>query len=84
MDLRWSCRYSSSEMMYIDLAPDGSGVHVYLDHSPSRGDRFSAADVLEGALDGEVRAVFGDNVVREVIAAMQVRRSASPSRGPVP
>lgn len=72
--MRWECRYSSCEMMYLELRPDE--VISYLDHSPHRADRYSFADVLNGKLDGEVRAVFGEETLEQVKAAVRQRLGA--------
>ena len=68
---RWECRYSSSEMMYLELTP--TGVHLYLDHSPTRGDRYTFDEVLAGALDGEVRNLFGAGALDELKSAVRER-----------
>src|SRR5689334_7750323 len=67
---RWECRYSSCEMMYLEI---GSGTHVkmYLDHSPGDPELTSFEDVLAGKIDGEVRNLFGENAVDELKAAVR-------------
>ncbi|MFO0801537.1 MAG: hypothetical protein U0791_00245 [Gemmataceae bacterium] len=62
--MRWECRYSSCEMMYLEV-----GVHSvrnWLDHSKDRADEWTFAEVMAGECDGLVRAVFGDDVLREL------------------
>ena len=76
MRSRWECRYSSCEMMYLEL--DRGRVHLYLDHSPSKGDWYSFDEVLAGALDAEVRNLFGDDAIGELKAAVR-QRVANPS-----
>jgi hypothetical protein len=58
-------------MMYLEvLAGD---VHMYLDHSPSRGDRYSFDDVLAGQIDAEVNNLFGAGTADELKAAVRGR-----------
>lgn len=66
--MRWEERYSSSEMMYVEVT--ARGVRVWLnDHE---GDLWSFQEVLDGALDNEVGGVFGSEVLAEVkVAARQ-------------
>ena len=64
---RWESRYSSSEMMYLEII--GGEVRLWLDHSPGNAQRFAFDDVLGGALDGEVGNVFGRDVLNELKAA---------------
>src|SRR5688500_15714625 len=73
---RWECRYSSSEMMYLDIA--GSEVRMWLHHSPKSADRYSFDDVLSGKLDAEVRNLFGADAVDELRAAV-AERVANPN-----
>jgi hypothetical protein len=69
MRTRWETRYSSSEMMYLEIV--GHEVRCWLDHSPQSADRYSFEDVLAGACDnGEIPAVFGSEVVAELKAAI--------------
>jgi len=65
--MKWECRYSSCEMMYLELEP--GGVKLYLDHSVDRADHYTFAEVLDGALDGEVGNVFGQETLAELKAA---------------
>lgn len=68
--MRWECRYSSCEMLYLEV---GAGcVRSYLHHSEANADRWSFADVLAGVHDAEVRALFNDGVLEELKA--EVRR----------
>ena len=71
MSKRWACRYSPSEMMYLEVA-DGE-VRLYLDHSPGTGDRYSFDDVLAGKLDAEMTNLFGPDVPHEVKTAVRER-----------
>ena len=71
---RWECRYSSCEMMYLDVNDDGSEVHMYLDHAPTRGDRWSADEILRGEISAEMRILFGDDIgdkLKATILALQ-------------
>lgn len=68
--MRWECRYSSCEMLYLVVGTDY--VRSFLDHSEDRADRWTFADVLAGVHDAEVRALFGDKVPEDLKA--EVRR----------
>ena len=68
---RWECRYSSCEMMYLEVTP--TGVHLYLDHSPGKPDHYSFDEVLAGALDAEVHNLFGGNTLEQLKAAVRAR-----------
>lgn len=74
---RWECRYSSCEMMYIQLEGN-SGVKIYLDHSPNKADHYTFDEVLAGAMDNEVGAVFGQETLAEVKAAVRERMTNPP------
>jgi hypothetical protein len=58
-------------MMYLTL--DDGRVHMYLDHSPAKGDWYSFDDVLAGVLDAEVRNLFGAEALDELKAAVRER-----------
>ncbi|HRK32603.1 MAG TPA: ATP-binding protein [Tepidisphaeraceae bacterium] len=69
---RWECRYSSCEMMYLEI--DGKpGVRMYLHHSPASADRYSFQDVLDGKLDAEVRNLFGEETLKSLKRAVKHR-----------
>jgi hypothetical protein len=70
--MRWSCRYSPSEMMYLEVGD--ADVLCYLHHSPGRADRWSFEEVLAGRHDAAVRNLFGDAAVEALKA--EVRRRA--------
>lgn len=69
--MRWECRYSSCEMLYLDAGAEC--VRCFLHHSEGQADRWAFADVLAGVHDAEVRAIFGDAVVAELKAAVRSR-----------
>lgn len=69
--MRWECRYSSCEMLYLVVGSDC--VRSYLHHSETNADRWSFADVLAGEHDAEVRLFFGDVVVDELKAEVRKR-----------
>lgn len=71
MKPRWECRYSSSEMMYLEIQKHE--VVLYLDHSPSKADRYTFDEVLNGALDREVGAVFGITTLNELKTELKNR-----------
>ena len=64
----WECRYSSCEMMYLELSD--KGVHMFLDHAPNRGDWYTLDDVTAGKLDAEVRNLYGQDTLDEFRAAV--------------
>ena len=77
MRTRWECRYSSSEMLILEIGDD-SFVRMYLHHSPQSATVASFADVLAGTLDGEA-SCFGVEVVEQLKAAVR-ERMANPPR----
>lgn len=68
--MRWECRYSSCEMLYLVVGPDC--VRSFLDHSEANAGRWAFADVLAGVHDAEVQALFGEEVLTQLKA--EVRR----------
>lgn len=50
--MRWECRYSSSEMLYLEVT--ATDVRCYLHHSPETASVWSFADVVAGAADREL------------------------------
>ena len=72
--MRWETRYSSCEMMYVEL--DTKGVKCYLDHSPDRADHYTFEQVLDGAMDNEVGGVFGGETLAELKAAVRATQAA--------
>ena len=73
MSHRWESRYSSCEMIYVEIV--GDRVHVWLNHSPQQADRYTFDQVLAGALDNEVGAVFGQETLEEIKKMVRERRS---------
>ena len=69
--MRWECRYSSSEMLYLEVTK--RDVISYFHHSPERPERWRFEDVLAGKHDAEVRNLFGDAAVEELKAAVRTR-----------
>ena len=69
--MRWEERYSSSEMMYLEVT--SSGVRIWLNSNPA--DVWSFREVLDGVIDGEVGGVFGSEVLEEV--KVEARRLTS-------
>ena len=73
--MRQQIRYSSSEMMYLEVA--SNEVRCYLDHSPNRASRWSFGQVLaasdEDIFDAEVRTLFSAEQIDEVRAEVQRR-----------
>lgn len=70
--MHWEERYSSSEMVYLEVT--GTGVRIWLNNNPA--DVWSFREVLEGAIDGEVGGAFGSKVLEEIKA--EARRLTSP------
>lgn len=68
---RWECRYSSSEMMYLELTE--TGVRSYLDHSPQHAEHTGFAEILAGKLDGEVTNLFGADALEQLKAEARSR-----------
>lgn len=69
--MRFECRYSSSEMMYLEIV--GKTVRCYLDHSPQHARTWSAAEVLGGDLetDGEVATLFDRSEIEQIKEALR-------------
>src|SRR5215216_277355 len=76
MPERWECRYSSSEMLYLELR--GQEMITYLDHAPHNPDRYSFDDVLAGNQDSMISQLFGAPAVDEVKAAIVAQRGGPP------
>jgi hypothetical protein len=68
---RWECRYSSCEMMYLEVT--GREVRCYLDHSPKSADVFTFDEVLAGNADGLVNSLFGSKALEELKGAVRGR-----------
>jgi hypothetical protein len=69
--MRWECRYSSCEMLYLEVR--SREVYSYLHHSPEQGDSWSFDDVLAGEHDAEVRHFYGEAAVEQLKAAVRLR-----------
>ena len=82
--VRHQIRYSSSEMIYLEVAPNE--VRCYLDHSPSRASRWSFDEALAASdqdiFDAEVRTLFSPQQIAQVRAEVQRRvATQAPQRG---
>lgn len=73
--MRWSCRYSSSEMFYVDL--DGDTFRAYLHHSPDSASEFSLQEFADGAMGDEIKAIFPDEDREAMQAAARERLAES-------
>ena len=62
--MRWECRYSSCEMLYLDLQADH--VRCFLDHSEANADRWTFAEILAGTQDAYIQNLFGDNALNQL------------------
>jgi hypothetical protein len=69
--MRWECRYSPSEMLYLEVGP--AEVRCYLDHSPHKADRWTFEDGLAGRHDAEVTNLFGEPAVEGLKAEVRKR-----------
>ena len=72
----WQCRYSSCEMLYMELR--GSYVVTYLNRPSSNDELFSFDEVLAGEQDAMISQLFGAAAVDEVKAAIVAQRNAPP------
>lgn len=70
--MRWECRYSSCEMLYIEVA--SLEVKCYLDHSEDRAEWWSFEEVLAGEWDGYVKNLFGEAALEEIKKEVRMRR----------
>ena len=76
MPARWECRYSSCEMMYLEVK--AREVILFLDHSPNKADHYTFDEVLQGAMDNEVGSVFGSDTLKALKAEVKLRSSERP------
>lgn len=72
MKYQWETRYSSAEMMFVSIGADGKSVEIRLNSNAP--DVYSAEQVEAGAIDNEIGAVFGRDVLDEIKAALQKLR----------
>lgn len=70
--MRWECRHSSSEMLYIEVA--SLEVKCYLDHSEDRAEWWSFEEVLSGDRDRFVANLFGEAALEEIKREVRMRR----------
>lgn len=63
--MRWECRYSSCEMMYLEITE--TDVRSYLDHSVDHARHWTFQEVADGALDkdGETATLFTKEELEE-------------------
>lgn len=78
MPKRWECRYSSSEMLYLELR--SGEIVTYLDHSPGSVERHSFERVLAGDVDAMIAQLFGASAVDEVKAAIVESAEPPPTK----
>ena len=69
----WETRYSSSEMMYLDVT--STGVRAYLNQNVGAADHWTLEEANEGGADYMIRGVFGEETLVELHAAIQARLS---------
>ena len=68
---KWETRWSPAEMMYLEVTD--KDVIMYLDHAPTRPDRFTFEQVLSGESDRYYWNEFGEAVVKELQEAVRKR-----------
>ena len=69
--MRWECRYSSCEMMYLEVTE--TDVRCYLDPSVDNASHWTFEQVVQGAMDREVANLFTDEEIEEVKAMARER-----------
>jgi hypothetical protein len=72
--MRWECRYSSSEMYYVEITD--TEVRCYLHHSPDRATRVTFEQFLNGDMNYEVNSLFSSDEIAAMKAAVQARINA--------
>ena len=72
--MRWECRYSSCEMLYLDVQADH--VRCFLDHSENKADHWTFAEVLAGDHDAYIQNLFGDTALAQLKAELRLRSQA--------
>jgi hypothetical protein len=72
--MRWECRYSSCEMLYIEVT--SMEVRCFLDHSEDRAEWWTFEEVLAGEWDPFIENLFGIEALTEIKEAVRVRRRA--------
>lgn len=65
----WECRYSPSEVLYLEMTD--TGVKQYLHHSPHHAEHATFAEILAGAIDADVRNLFGQDALDELKAEVR-------------
>ena len=76
MPTRWECRYSSSEMLYLELRDEH--LVTFLDHSPTSVERFPFTEVLAGRHDAMINTLFGQNARPQIKAAIKQHQNICP------
>ncbi|MEP6574378.1 MAG: hypothetical protein ABJD11_16885 [Gemmatimonadota bacterium] len=71
--MQWETRYSSCEMLYLDVT--GTEVRSWLNSDTSQGLRWSIKDVLAGKADGTIGLEFGGEVLDELKAYLRTHRT---------
>lgn len=62
--MRWECRYSSCEMLYIEVT--SMEVRCFLDHSEDRAEWWTFEEVLAGDWDQFIENLFGGEALKEI------------------
>lgn len=70
--MRWECRYSSCEMLYLEVS--GLEVKCYLDHSEDRAEWWTFDEILAGDRDGYIESLFGGEALQEIKQQVRMRR----------
>jgi hypothetical protein len=76
MPPRWECRYSSCEMLYLELRDDH--IVTFLDHAPNNVERFPFTEVLAGQHDAMINMLFGENALPQIKAAIAQHQNPPP------
>ena len=76
MPTRWECRYSSSEMLYLELRDNH--IVTFLHHSPNSVERFPFTEVLAGKHDAMINTLFGQNALPQIKAAIKHHMDVCP------
>jgi hypothetical protein len=67
----WETRYSPAEMYYVEVT--AKDVQTYLHGYQHHATHYTFEQVVEGALDAEVRNLFGAETLAELKAEVQRR-----------
>lgn len=72
--MRWESRYSSGEMLHIEVT--SMEVRCFLDHSEDQAEWWTFEEVLTGEWDSFIESLFGMEAVSEIKEAVWLRHRA--------